>query len=180
MLKVYTFDENPFYSTKERKLVLKRANRKGIFIRVTKSKIIIIYPKELRSNSRQVKEAVRVAINRALVKEAWEYLPDRVAKLAREYGFKYNGFGLYNHCDHWGACTSGNEIVLSIQLMRLPDHLIDYVILHEFAHTKNSRHTPEFWRYLDSLCGDSKKLHKELEKYMKYIEEFGNNSWFLS
>jgi predicted metal-dependent hydrolase len=121
-----------------------------------------------------------VLIGIALVKEAWEYLPDRVAKLAREYGFKYNGFGLYNHCDHWGTLTSVDEIVLNIQLMRLPDHLIDYVILHEFAHIKESKHTPKYWKLLNSMCGNSEKLHRELEKYMKYIEEFGNNSWFLS
>jgi len=57
--------------------------------------------------------------------------------------------------------------------MRLPDHLIDYVILHEFAHRKESEHTPKYWKYLDSLCGDSLKLHKELATYSKYLDEFG-------
>ena len=49
--------------------------------------------------------------------------------------------------------------------MRLPDHLIDYVILHELAHTMHHNHSARFWNALDSITGRAKSLDKELRKY---------------
>jgi predicted metal-dependent hydrolase len=50
--------------------------------------------------------------------------------------------------------------------MRLPAHLIDYVILHELAHTKHHNHGPSFWKFLDELSGNnSKQLSREMKKY---------------
>ena len=53
--------------------------------------------------------------------------------------------------------------------MRLPDKLIDYVILHELAHTKVKNHQKEFWDLLDFYSGDAKGLDKELKKYNTHI-----------
>jgi predicted metal-dependent hydrolase len=50
--------------------------------------------------------------------------------------------------------------------MRLPVHLIDYVILHELAHLKHHNHGTGFWKYLDELAGsNSKKLSEEMKNY---------------
>lgn len=50
--------------------------------------------------------------------------------------------------------------------MLLPAHLMDYVILHELAHTREMNHGPEFWRLLDSLTDHrAKALRKELQTY---------------
>ena len=49
--------------------------------------------------------------------------------------------------------------------MRLPNHLIDYVIYHELAHTLVKNHSRKFWNTLENFCPDSKKLDKELKNY---------------
>jgi predicted metal-dependent hydrolase len=49
--------------------------------------------------------------------------------------------------------------------MRLPDHLIDYVILHELVHTVHHNHNKHFWEMLDKVSGGAKVLDKELGKY---------------
>ena len=55
--------------------------------------------------------------------------------------------------------------------MRLPDYLIDYVILHELAHTKVKNHSTQFWNFLDALTENkAKKLDKELKSY--YLQVF--------
>ena len=35
--------------------------------------------------------------------------------------------------------------------MRIPDELIDYVILHELAHTIVKNHSKEFWEILEKV-----------------------------
>ena len=61
-----------------------------------------------------------------------------------------------------GKIDSGD---LSLHLMRLPNHLIDYVILHELVHTKVKNHSRDFWQLLDIVSGNAKKLDREVKEY---------------
>ncbi|MCK5169492.1 MAG: M48 family metallopeptidase, partial [Bacteroidales bacterium] len=54
---------------------------------------------------------------------------------------------------------------LNLHLLRLPSHLIDYVIIHELCHTVEKNHGPRFWKLLDSILGDAKKISKELKQH---------------
>ena len=49
--------------------------------------------------------------------------------------------------------------------MRLPEHLCDYVILHELCHTIEKNHGKHFWTLLDKVSGNAKGLDKELKNY---------------
>jgi len=138
------FDENSSYSTKHHKLNLRKAERKSISVRLTKDKINVVYPNELNPNSKELQTAIRKGIERALKIEAKEYLPSRVNDLADKYNFKFNKLTLKNIKSRWGSCSRKNNINLSIHLMRLPNHLIDYVILHELVHTVHHNHNSNF------------------------------------
>ena len=159
------FDENSSYSTKHHKLILKKADRKSISVKLSKGKINVVYPTETDSNSIELQAAIRKGIERALKIEAKEYLPGKVNELAGKYNFKFNKLALKNIKSRWGSCSRKGNINLSIHLMRLPDHLIDYVILHELVHTVQHNHSPRFWNKLDSITGRAKSLDKELRKY---------------
>jgi hypothetical protein len=70
----------------------------------------------------------------------------------------------------WGSCSSLGNINLNVHLMRLPGHLIDYIILHELAHTVEANHGAGFWALLDKVTnGNAKKLDKEVKKYNQII-----------
>lgn len=67
----------------------------------------------------------------------------------------------------WGSCTSKGNIVLNIDLIRVPVHCIDYVLIHEICHLKHHHHGPEFWGMLLKYCPDWVKLKEKLEKQNK-------------
>jgi predicted metal-dependent hydrolase len=69
----------------------------------------------------------------------------------------------------WGSCSFNNNISLNVKLTRLPQELIDYVILHELAHTRIKNHGREFWKMLDGLIGDAKKLDRRLREYQPIL-----------
>jgi predicted metal-dependent hydrolase len=159
------FDENSGYCTKHHKLDLRKADRKNISVRISKGKINVIYPTELKPDSKEIQTAIRKGIERALKVEAKKYLPEKVKELAEKFEFNYNNLTLKNIKSRWGSCSRKNNINLSIHLMRLPDHLIDYVILHELAHTVHHNHSKRFWALVDKVTGNAKSLDKELRKY---------------
>lgn len=65
----------------------------------------------------------------------------------------------------WGSCSSANNINLNVNLVRLPDELRDYVLLHELVHTRHKNHGNAFWRALNHLVGDGKRLQRQLRQY---------------
>ncbi len=110
-------------------------------------------------------DTVEGAIWRILQAEARAFLPGRVEALAKMHGFRFSGIKIRRMKTRWGSCTAKNSINLNSWLIMLPDHLTDYVILHELVHTVHRHHGPGFWETLDKhVAGKSKELRKELRK----------------
>jgi len=97
--------------------------------------------------------------------EAIGRLSTRLKSLAAKIGFKYNKISFRDQKTLWGSCSQSGNISLNVKLARLPDELIDYVILHELVHIRIRDHGKDFWAALDHLLGDAKKLDRRLKKY---------------
>jgi predicted metal-dependent hydrolase len=115
-----------------------QANRRG-------QQLIISLPTNKTLNDADVVRTVRDLIIAALRVEAKSYLPKRLSFLANKLGFSYKKVRFSHASGRWGSCTSEGTISLNIALMKLPFEQIDYVIIHELAHTRHMNHSPEFW-----------------------------------
>ena len=100
-----------------------------------------------------------------LRKEAKAFLPVRLAQLAQQYGFSYNQVRIKHNVSNWGSCSSKGNINLNLNLMRLPEHLRDYVIVHELCHLRHLNHGPEFHALLKSIIPAYKECQRELKNY---------------
>lgn len=93
-------------------------------------------------------------------------LPVRLEQLSQQTGLKYAGVTIRVARTKWGCCTSRNTISLSLFLMALPEHLRDFVLLHELCHTIHHDHSSRFHALLDRLTGGrEKELERELRSY---------------
>jgi hypothetical protein len=97
--------------------------------------------------------------------EARRLLIDRLRELAARNGFRYNKATVKNQRTLWGSCSHRNNINLNVNLLRLPEELRDYVILHELVHTRHKNHSRTFWRELDRFVGDAKSLQRDLRQF---------------
>ena len=91
-------------------------------------------------------------------------LISKLDKLAAEHGFTYNRVFIRNQKSRWGSCSAKNNISLNMQLLKLEDELIDYVILHELVHTRVKNHGKAFWAELEKYLADAKKKKAELRR----------------
>ena len=125
----------------------------------------IYYPENRNVTDSDIQEQIRYLIEETYRKEAKQYLTARLAYLAKEKGFKYNGITIKNMKSRWGSCTALDHINLSLHLLRIPEELSDYVILHELCHTVHKNHSKRFWELLCNICPEAKAKDKEMRKY---------------
>lgn len=154
------------YSTRSSCLKLIPESRTNIFVKVEKGFINVRYPLNIEETSELVQDTARKGIDLAFRMEAHAFLPMRLKELSQEKGLTFQRLSIRRTLTRWGSCSAANNLNLSIYLMKLPNELIDYVILHELAHTKVKNHSAQFWSYLDTLTGQkSKLLAKQLKGF---------------
>lgn len=163
---VTIFDENTTFHTRDHKLVLGRHTRNTIQTLIKNGQIKVLFPDYADVRDSRVQKAVRKAIQAAWRLEAGIHLPARVSELAMQFHFLYGSVTFRNNSTRWGSCSKNNNINLNIHLIRLPEHLCEYVILHELCHTVHKHHQKAFWQLLSTITGGRAKiLDKELNGY---------------
>ncbi len=65
----------------------------------------------------------------------------------------------------WGSCSYQGSINLNWQLIKLPERVIDYVVVHELAHIIELNHSANFWREVGNIIPEYRELRRELRKY---------------
>ena len=161
------FTPQTIFKTKERELVFIPSDKTQI--RITKSYIKVEYASEDELLTEKNQDYIRNGIIEALRLEAKAYIPERTELLANKFNFKCSKVSVRNAKTRWGSCSGKNNISLNIHLMRLPEHIIDYVILHELCHTVEKNHGKYFWALLDKVSGNAKGLDKALKAYSPSI-----------
>lgn len=161
-----TFHPDHPLKTFAHELVYRKIEDGKPYIKVDREFITVYYTSDEMLASETVQEHIRTAIEKVLKNEALKYLPPRVDFFASKHGLKYKGISVKKMRTRWGSCSSTGKLNFNIHLMRLPVHLIDYVILHELAHLKHHNHGAGFWKYLDELAGsNSKRMSQEMKKF---------------
>lgn len=65
----------------------------------------------------------------------------------------------------WGSCSGVNNINLNYLLIMAPMNVIDYVIVHELAHTKIKNHSKDFWQLVESMLPKYKASKSWLKEH---------------
>lgn len=159
------FNESTEFSTKQHRLIINKTNSDKITAKISGGKINVFYPKHLDVDHKSVQYFIRRVIEEALRMEAKQHIPARVKELALKYKFTYNKVFIKNIKSRWGSCSKKGNLNFSLHLMCLPYELIDYLILHELAHTVEHNHSKKYWAVLDNIYGNAKAVDKKLKQY---------------
>jgi predicted metal-dependent hydrolase len=167
---ITVFNENTSFQTRNHTLNLCRHAKPTIKTTIGGNMIQVVFPQFADILDQRIQGAIRKAIVQTWRIEAREYLVDRTKELASNWDLSFSRLTVRDNKTRWGSCSRKNNINLNIHLMRLPNHLSDYVILHELSHTIHKHHQKEFWTFLNTLTqGKAKMLDKELNNYAPEI-----------
>lgn len=79
------------------------------------------------------------------IARAEERLPPRIAFFAAAMGVQYARLLISDLKYRWASCTPKNNLNFNWRIIKAPDFVIDYLIVHELAHLLEPNHTPDFW-----------------------------------
>ena len=110
-------------------------------------------------------QRARDAQKKILMKKAREYLPYRLEFWATKYGYHYTNIRLTHANTRWGSRSSSGTISLNIGLMKVPEPLRDYVIIHELAHINHMDHSNAFWNEVSQHDPLYKRHREQLKQF---------------
>ncbi len=100
-----------------------------------------------------------------LTTRAKRIIPQRVRYYAGIMGLKYGRITIRMQKSRWGSCSSKGNLNFNCLLMRTPDEIVDYVVVHELCHLKEMNHSPKFWAEVEKIFPDYKERRKWLKDH---------------
>lgn len=93
---------------------------------------------------------------------AKKILKDRLEYYNQFYQFEYNKIVIRDQKSRWGSCSTNKIINFNYKLLFLPEHLRDYVVVHELCHLQEMNHSKKFWDLVGRTIPDHRRRRREL------------------
>ncbi len=101
--------------------------------------------------------------------EARRLIEHKVRTWSRRFGYDYKGLAIRSQKTRWGSCSSKGNLSFNWKLVKAPEAIMDYIILHELTHTQILNHSPAYWEKLASVYPQYRAARTWLR----------SNSWLL-
>ncbi|WRG74820.1 M48 family metallopeptidase [Helicobacter pylori] len=92
------------------------------------------------------------------------YLEQQLPLIAQKMQTSYTHFSIRNNAKVLGSCSYHNRLSFALLLVCTPKEAIDYVIIHELAHTIHKNHSQNFWRCVQIFCPNYRALREHLKQ----------------
>ena len=98
-----------------------------------------------------------------LVRQALEVIPRVAAQFAPVVGVTYGHITIRNQRTRWGSCSSQGNLNFNCLLLRAPQEVLAYVVVHELCHRKEMNHSPKFWAEVERVLPN----YRESKRWLK-------------
>ncbi|MBG04436.1 MAG: hypothetical protein CMM59_10220 [Rhodospirillaceae bacterium] len=109
--------------------------------------------------------SIRAAFLRWYKSEAETVLTQRVAFFSPRIGRTPKRISFRDYKSMWGKCDVEGRITFNWKLVMAPEHILDYVVVHEMAHLHHLNHAPAFWQRVEAVLPDYKQRRKWLKDH---------------
>ncbi|MCQ2656306.1 M48 family metallopeptidase [Helicobacter pylori] len=92
------------------------------------------------------------------------YLERKLPLIAQKMQTSYTRFSIRNNAKVLGSCSYHNRLSFALLLVCAQKEAIDYVIIHELAHTIHKNHSKNFWRCVQIFCPNYRAIRERLKQ----------------
>jgi predicted metal-dependent hydrolase len=101
--------------------------------------------------------------------EAFAIINQKTKELSSVFNFQYNKIKISNATTRWASCSYKNTLCFTKKVAILPEEIINYIIIHELAHTKEKNHGKKFWEIVSDIIPDYKIKIKWLKEHQNIL-----------
>jgi predicted metal-dependent hydrolase len=105
---------------------------------------------------------VRHALQRLTMRRAHAAFEPWLAQLALATGLNFRRLEIRRQRTRWGSCSPSGTISLNACLMFQPRAVVNYLLIHELAHTRHMNHSRRFWALVERLEPEWRELDRAL------------------
>ncbi|QCT70457.1 hypothetical protein SAMN04515624_104129 [Eubacterium maltosivorans] len=109
-------------------------------------------------------EKMKEAVVKLYRSEAKKVLTEKVHYFAEHMHAKPTNVRINAARTRWGSCSGKNSLNFSWKLMMAPERAVDYVVIHELAHTFEHNHSSAFWSIVTAFMPDYKMQQSILKE----------------
>ena len=102
--------------------------------------------------------------------KALDLAEDRIKYFNNHYKFKVNKISIKNQKTRWGSCSSKGNLNFNFKIALLPEHISDYIIVHELCHLGQFNHSQKFWNLVAKTVPDYLEIKKEFKRNGYYLQ----------
>ena len=95
-----------------------------------------------------------------------------VEQTAKRMGTSYKFVRVTSARGRWGSCSAEDGVNFSFRLLYAPKDVIEYVVVHELAHTKHKNHSKAFWAEVAKYEPDWKEKRAWLKRHSGLMDVF--------
>lgn len=118
----------------------------------------------VRPNTSEAQRALLIAEYQRVV--LLHYLTENVAYWQRIMSEPDVAWTIRKMRSEWGSCTPRKrKLLFNLELARMPQPCIDYIIVHELAHLRVPNHSPLFYARVEQFLPDWRARRKELKDF---------------
>ena len=99
-----------------------------------------------------------------MIEEAKKVIPMKVKYYAPLVGVDYGRITIRNQKTRWGSCSSKGNLNFNCLLMKCPEEIMDYIVVHELCHRKQMNHSARFYAEVEKAFPDYKRCQKWLKE----------------
>ncbi|EJB90097.1 metalloprotease [Helicobacter pylori Hp H-19] len=99
------------------------------------------------------------------------YLERKLPLIAQKMQTSYTHFSIRNNAKVLGSCSYHNRLSFALLLVCAQKEAIDYVIVHELAHTIHKNHSQNFWRCVKTFCPNYRALRDHLKQRVVFYTQ---------
>jgi hypothetical protein len=96
-------------------------------------------------------------------------LDERIRVFSTKLNLNFNRVSIRYHRSRWGSCSLKKNLNFNVMLSALPNHVIDYIIVHELLHLVELNHSKRFWGLVELNRPTYEDDRKWLRMYGPFI-----------
>jgi len=86
----------------------------------------------------------------------------KIGQFNQIYKINFNRLAIRDQSTRWGSCSRKGNLNFNYRIALLPEHLADYIVVHEMCHLRELNHSPRFWDLVAVAVPDYARRRKEL------------------